>query len=157
MDIFEQWDKEYSGIVEEVAEYEANPDNKKGGDYEEVPHGKYVVAIEQMEVKKTKTSNKPMLSIWFKILEGDFENNIIFYNQVIVEDFQISIAKDMLKELVAKCDKAPEIKFEGYAKFNKLVMDVFELLADDYEYLLEYKAGKKGFSKYYIKEVYELE
>jgi hypothetical protein len=157
MSIFEQWDEEYSGIVAEVAEYEANPDNNKGGDYEEVPHGKYVVAVETMEIKETKTSKKPMLSIWFRILEGDFENSVIFYNQVLEKDFQISIAKKLLKALVEKCDKAPEIDFKGYAKFNTLVMDIHELIADDFEYLLEYKAGKKGFSNYTIKEVYELE
>jgi hypothetical protein len=156
MSIFEQWDEEFSGIVEDVASYEANPDNNKGGEYEEVPHGTYEVAVETMEIKATKKTNKPMLSMWFRIVEGDFKNSVIFYNQVLEKDFQISMAKKMLKKLVEKCDKAPEIKFDGYAKFNELVMDVHELIADDYEYLLEYKAGKNGFSNYNIKEVYEL-
>mgnify|MGYP003492067539 CR=1 FL=1 len=156
MDIFEQWDNEFDGIFAEVAEYEANPDNKKGGDYEEVPHGVYEVAIDNMEVKPTKTTNKPMVVIWFKILEGDFKNSNIFYNQVIEKEFQIRMAKDMLKKLVAKSGKAPEINPKSYKEFKELVLDIYELIADDYEYLLEYKAGKNGFSNYNIKEVYEL-
>ena len=156
MSIFEQWDNEFSGIVEEVASYEANTDSNSGGDYEEVPHGNYEVSVETMEIKATKKTNKPMLSIWFRIVEGKFENSVIFYNQVLEKDFQISMAKKMLKSMVAKCDKAPDIVFEGYGAFNTLVMDVHELIADDYEFLLEYKAGKNGFSNYAIKEVYEL-
>jgi hypothetical protein len=153
MSIFEQWDDQFAGIVEEVAEYEASSDNKDV-EYEEVPHGTYVVAAETMEIKATKSSGKPMLSIWFRILEGDFENNVIFYNQVLEKDFQISMAKKLLKKLVSKCENAPEIKFEGYAKFNTLVMDIHEMIADDFDFLLEYKAGKNGFSNYNIKEVF---
>ena len=155
MSIFEQWDEQFDSIFEEVAEYEASSDNKDV-DYAEVPHGTYEVAVETMEIKATKSSGKPMLTIWFRILEGEFENNIIFYNQVIEKDFQISMAKKMLKKLVSESDKAPEINPKSFREFGSLVMDIQELIADDFEYLLEYKAGKNGFSNYNIKKVFPL-
>ena len=157
MDIFEQWDKntDIEGLMQDVESYEQN--GGSGGDYEEVPHGNYEVAVEQMEVKASKSSGKPMLSIWFRIVSGNFERSVIFYNQVIEHDWQISNVKKLMKTMVSECKNAPEIKFEGYAKFNKLVLDIFEMVADNYEYELEYKAGKKGFSNYKIKEVFPLE
>ena len=51
-DMFSRWDKEIDteGLQKDVAEAAAN-----GGNYKEVPHGNYEVAVQQMELKASKT------------------------------------------------------------------------------------------------------
>jgi len=87
-DMFSRWDKEIDteGLQKDVAEAAANGG---GGNYKEVPHGNYEVAVQQMELKASKKGD-PMVSIWFKIVsDGEYKGSMIFYNQVITQGFQI--------------------------------------------------------------------
>ncbi|MDY4823226.1 MAG: DUF669 domain-containing protein, partial [Candidatus Onthovivens sp.] len=43
--------------------------DENGGNFEAVPHGTYEVEVNKMELKKSKKGD-PMLSIWFKIING---------------------------------------------------------------------------------------
>lgn len=153
--IFDKWDKELHSedlvnSVKEAAE--------KGGtgEYKEVPHGDYEVAVQQMELKASKKGD-PMVSIWFKILEGEFKNSIIFYNQVITQGFQVHMVNEMLRMMVSELEDAPAVEFKSYKQYGNLIMDIFEAINDNYEFVLSYKKGKKDFSTYEIKEVFVLE
>jgi hypothetical protein len=104
-----------------------------------------------MELKES-SKGQPMLSIWFKIIAGDYKGQMIFMNQVINQGFQISIAKRFLLSLDAVDES--EVTFEDYGQFNQLVLDVFEG-AGELEYLLEYGQNKNGFNTFKIMEVYD--
>lgn len=154
--IFDQWDNAFDteGLQNDIKEA---AENGGTGQYEEVPHGNYEVKVEQMELKATKKGD-PMVSIWFRILEGDFKNSIIFYNQVITQGFQIHIVNELLRKMVVEMQNAPEIEFKTYKQYGSLLMDIFEGISDNFEYNLGYGKGKKeGFHTYTIKEVYVLE
>lgn len=58
-------------------------DEAKETDFEDVPDGTYVVAIEKMEIKLTKAQDKLMFAAQFKIKEGEYANRMIFFNRVI--------------------------------------------------------------------------
>ena len=152
--IFEQWDKniDTEGLQKDVADAAQN----SGGNFEEVPHGTYEVAIKQMELKASKKGD-PMVSIWFKILEGEFKGSVIFYNQVITQGFQVHFVNEMLRMMVSELEDAPAIEFKSYKQYGNLIMDIFESIGDNFEYALSYKKGKKEFSTYEIKEVFVLE
>lgn len=152
--IFDKWDKEIdtAGIANDVKEAAANGT----GDFKEVPHGDYEVAVHQMELKASSKGN-PMVSIWFKILEGEFKGSMIFYNQVITQGFQVHNVNEMLRKMVSEMEDAPEIEFQSYKQYGNLIMDIFEAVSDNFEYALSYKKGKKDFSTYEIKEVFVLE
>lgn len=151
--IFEQWDSQIDteGLVKDVAEA-ANG----ASEYKEVPHGDYEVAIQQMELKASKKGD-PMVSIWFKIVDGEFKNSIIFFNQVITQGFQVHIVNELLRKMVSEMADAPVVEFKSYAQYSNLIMDINEAIEDNFEYALSYAEGKKGFSTYTIKEVYVLE
>lgn len=153
--VFEKWDKEIDteGLAADVVEAAKNGGT---GDYKEVPHGDYEVAVQQMELKASKKGD-PMVSIWFKILDGEFKNSIIFYNQVITQGFQVHIVNEMLRQMVSEMADAPVIEFKSYNQYGNLIMDVFEAISDNFEFALAYKKGKKDFSTYEIKEVFVLE
>lgn len=152
--IFDKWDKEIdtAGLANDVKEAAANGT----GEYKEVPHGDYEVAVQQMELKASKSGN-PMVSIWFKILDGDFKGSMIFYNQAITQGFQVHIVNEMLRMMVSEMDDAPEIEFKSYKQYGNLIMDIFEAINENFEYVLSYKKGKKDFSTYEIEEVFVLE
>ena len=121
------------------------------GDYKEVPTGTYEVKIEKMELKESKKGD-PMLSVWFKILNGEFENSMIFMNQVITQGFQIHISNTFLRSL----DTGLEIHFDDFEQYANLIMDVHEKVDEQrLEFALDYGKTNKGFSTFEITEVFE--
>lgn len=155
--MFDKWDKEIDteGLAKDVAEAAENG----GGDYKEVPHGDYEVAVNQMELKASSKGD-PMVSIWFKIVEdGEFKGSMIFLNQVITQGFQVHIVNEILRMLVSEMEDAPVIEFNSYKQYGNLIMDIFEAINENFEYNLSYKANKKNknFNTYEIKEVFVLE
>ena len=152
--IFDKWDKEIDteGLANDVKEAATN----NTGEFKEVPHGDYEVGVQQMELKASKKGD-PMVSIWFKILDGEFKGSLIFFNQVITQGFQVHIVNEMLRQMVSEMADAPEIEFKSYKQYGNLIMDIFEAINENFEYVLAYKKGKNDFSTYEIKEVFVLE
>lgn len=151
MSIFDKWDKKVDSkaLSEDVQEVEKNGGV---GEYEEVPTGKYEVNIEKMEIKETKNGD-PMFSCWMRILAGEFENKLLFYNQVITKGFQIALVNKFLRSLETGIDID---SFIGYREYNNLIMDIHEAIDDaGLEYMIEYSKNKKGYPIYTIKEVFE--
>ena len=132
-------------------------ENSGGGNYKEVPHGKYEVSIEKMELKATKQDKKPMVSIWMKIVgDCEFKGSLIFMNQVITQGFQIHIVNEFLRSLTKDC-AVPDIEFKSYAQYANLLMDIHELISDQFEYGLNYGQTKKGFDTFEITDIFALE
>lgn len=148
MNIFEKWNK---SVDMEGLKADINEADQGNRDFDEVPMGTYEVKINKMELKESSKGH-PMLSVWFKIIAGDYKGQMIFMNQVINQGFQISIAKRFLLSLDAVDES--EVTFEDYGQFNQLVLDVFEG-AGELEYLLEYGQNKNGFNTFKIMEVYD--
>lgn len=148
--LWDEFDKaiDTKGLAEDVK-------NSASGEYKTVPHGEYEVSIEKMELTATKETKKPMVSIWFKVLsEGEYKGSMIFYNQVIEQGFQVHIVNEFLRSL----DSGLDIEFKTYKQYGNLLMDVHEAISGKLEYALKYsEAKKKGFSKYEITEVFEVE
>ena len=164
--IFEKWDNviDTAGLTEDINEASKNGGT---GQYKEVPHGDYEVAIHQMELKASKKGD-PMVSIWFKIVsDGEFNGSMIFFNQVITQGFQIHIVNEMLRMIVSEMADASaylqridQVKESfSYKAYGNLIMDIFEKVAESFEYGLSYTANSKNksFSNYEIKEVFVLE
>ena len=156
--MFSKWDKEIDidGLNEDVKAAA----NGSGGNYKEVPHGNYEVAVQQMELKESK-KGKPMVSIWFKIVsDGEYKGSMIFYNQVIDNGTGLHINNEMLRKMVSEMGTdAPVIELKSFEQYSELLMDIFEAVADNFEYGLKYTANKKNkdFSDFEITDVFVLE
>lgn len=145
--IFSKWNEQIDGkkMVEEIKEVEKNG----GGEYKEVPKGEYVVKIEKMELKEAK-SGAPMVSVQFRILDGDFRKSCLFMNQVVTQAFQLHIANTFLRSLETNVS----VDFDGnYEHYNNTILDVFEA-CDKLEFLIDY-GEKKGYATFKVKEVYD--
>lgn len=147
-DIFDEFDEMYDveGLAEEVKEAAENG----SGNYVEVPHGKYEVSVDKMELTKSK-KGEPMVTIWFKVLAGDHKGNLIFFNQVVKQGFHFHKVNELLRGM----DTGLDIKFESYKQYGTMLMDVFEAVNGHLEFALDYAEGKKGFSTYTITDVFD--
>lgn len=150
MSVFDKWNKaiDVEGLAKDTKEVEANGGT---GEYAEIPVGTYEIKIEKMELKESSKSD-PMFSAWFRILHGEYENQLLFMNAVITQGFQIGNVNRFLRSL----DAVDEVEFKDYAQYNDLIMDIMEAIDEaGLEYLIEFKKNKKDFPVYTIKEVYE--
>lgn len=152
--IYDKWDKEIDveGLAKDVKEVEANGTTE----YKEVPYGDYEVAVDKMELKSSKKGD-PMVSIWFKIVSGEFKGSMIFMNQVVTQGFQIHIVDDILRKLTSEMSNAPVIEFVAYKQYANLIMDIFEDINENYEFALSYEKNNKGYNTFDITEVFVLE
>ena len=147
--IWEKFDKaiDVEGLQKDVQEAAEN-----GANFREVPHGEYEVKIEKLELVESKAGD-PMVTVWFKVLAGDYKGSMIFMNQVITKGFQIHLMNEFLRSL----DSGYDIEFKSYSQYGQLLMDIHEAIDGRLEYGLKYGEGKKGFSTYEITDVYEVE
>ena len=144
---FKKWNKEYGG--KELASSVKDISERGGGDYEEVPLGKYEVKLNKLELRSSKAGD-PMVTAWMIIVEGKYKGQYIFMNQVVTRDFQIHIANEFMRSLEPKV----EVKYDGdYSNYAQLIDDVFEECAE-LEFLLDYSQNKKGYSTFSIEELY---
>jgi len=147
--IWDKFDKQYN--TEELAK-EVKEQKENGGNFTPVPFGSYEVAVTKMELTESK-AHDPMVTIWFKVLNGEHKGSLIFYNQVITQAFQIHLVNELLRAM----DTDLDIEFVTYKQYAQLLMDVHEAIDGKLEFGLEYGEGKKGFGTYEITDVFEIE
>ena len=149
MKIWEKFDKEIdtNGLQVDIKEA---AENKRS--FREVPHGVYEIEIEKMELIASKAGD-PMVTVWFKVLEGEYKGSLIFMNQVVNQGFQIHIVNEFLRSL----GSGIEIEFKNYSQYGQLLMDVHEAIDEKFEYGLDYDENNKGFNTFKITQIYKLE
>ena len=153
MSVFDEFDKQFdlAGITEDM---------KAAGDrtpsYENVPYGEYVVKVESCELKMTKKTNKPMISTWFRVVEGPQKGHIIFSNRVLIpkDPSKTGAVLAMAKEFLESLDTGVDCSFESFAQYEQVCLDVAEA-AEGLEYHINYYENNKGFEVIEVKEVFE--
>ena len=151
MSIFDKWNKavDVAGLAKDTKEVEANGGT---GDYAEVPVGTYEIKIEKMELKESSKGD-PMFSAWFRIQSGQYQNQLLFMNAVIVQGFQIGNVNRFLRSLEVLEDD--EVEFKDYSQYNDLIMDIKEAIDEQgLSYAVDYRKNRKDFPIYTIKEVF---
>lgn len=158
MSIFEKFASKISAEELAASQKEITENAKGGGNYKEVPVGKYEVKVEKMEAKMSK-GNNPMVSIWFRILKGEFKDSMIFYNGTFHEDWMRHRVVEFLSAILDDDTHNAEInlilKDCDINVVNDFVMDIHEQIDGTFEYLLDYGIHK-GYNTYIIEEVYEV-
>lgn len=140
-------------LKEDIKEVEENG----GGDFPEIPTGKYEVEIKNMELGQSKKGD-PMLKVQFGILAGEFKGNLIFYNGVMQPandkafGFQVHKNNELLRALWdANHD---EVDFNGFKDYADLILDIAEeVIEDKWNYVLEKGTTNKGYDTYEVLEI----
>lgn len=155
--MFDKWDAEIDneGLLKDIEEAAKN-----SGNYKEVPHGIYEVKVEKMELIVNKKDD-PMVSIWFKIVSGEYKNSRIFYNQVVKTGFGININNELLRSMDLDTVHAIEDNgkklYMNLRQYANLLMDCAEEIEQaKLTFQLEYSAAKNPkFNSYKISDVFE--
>lgn len=159
MSIFDKFSNQINADDLKASQKEIQDNSNGGGNYEEVPVGKYEVKVDKLECKMSKSGN-PMVSIWFKILKGKYEKSLIFYNGVFREDWMRHRVAKILSDILDDGDRTAEInlilKSNNVQVVNDLCLDIHEAVDGRLEYLLDY-GQSKGYNTYTIKEVFDAE
>lgn len=100
-----------------------------------VPHGIYDVEIAKMGLFSS-AYGEPMVTIWFKILTGEHEGSMIFYNQVITQAFQVHAVNELLRSLKTN----HRIVFKDYMQYGELLTSVW-LATPSKQFSLNYRAA----------------
>lgn len=146
--MFAKWNKniDTEGLKEDIKKAQENK-----GEYDKVPFGKYEVSVDKIELKPTKATKEPMVSVWFTILTGKYKKQKLFMNQKITQGFQIHIVNEFLKSLGTDLN----VEFEDYSQYADLLMDIHEAIEEDkLTYAVKYE-DNKGYDKFTIAEVFE--
>lgn len=120
-------------------------------DFKEVPEGQYEVKITKMEPTTSKKGS-PMLSIWFKVLSGEYEGSLIFYNQVLSQGFGIHNANEFMRSF----DSGIDVEWKSMSQYADLILDIAEAVDGKLEFALDYSKNNKGYHVYKITDVYEV-
>lgn len=153
MSNFDKFDRmvDTAGLMEDIKK-------AAGGskiDYKEVPFGTYEVKIERLTLIEAKKSGLPMVSIWFKVVDGAYKNSLIFYNCTVMGTRNDSLMIHQNNELLRRLHSGRDIEFESYTQYAQLLNDVYNAIDGKYEYALKYGENAQGFKTYEIKDVYE--
>lgn len=143
---WKEFDKkvDLEGLKNDIKETEEN-----GGNYEDVPYGTYEVSVENCELTESK-KGKPMVSIWFKIIDGKYKNSIIFMNRVVEKSVQFHIMNEFFRSM----ETDVEIGFTSYSQYAEMISDIYEAVGN-LEFALEYGENKKGYPTFKITDIFE--
>lgn len=149
--IWEEFDKsiDTEGLANDVKEAAENSGRR------EVPHDTYEIAVQKLELIKSKKGD-PMVTCWMKIVEGEYKGSLIFMNQVVTQGFQIHIANEFLRSLVAAMAEPVDVEFKTYSQYGNMIMDVAEAIDNNFEYKVRYY-DNRGYNAFEIQEIYPLE
>lgn len=117
--------------------------------YKKVPYGTYEVEVAKMELTESKAGD-PMVSIWFKIVRGEYSGQFLFFNQVVTKGFQIGIVNELLNNMRTN----QNIEFVSFTQYSKLLENVFEEINGRIEFALDYNE-RKGYDLFRITEVFQ--
>lgn len=142
--IWEQFDKaiDVDALKKEIESADT------GSAYKEVPVGEYEVNVQKMELRASKKGD-PMVTIWFKIISGEYQGSMIFMNQVLTMPFHYKIVEKVLSALAP----GVETSFKSFKQYGNMIEDIFELIHEQYEFALKY-GENKGFPTFEILDVF---
>jgi hypothetical protein len=138
-------------------------ENTSEVNYDPVPRGDYIVSIDKMDVRETKSGDKLMFTMQCRIVQdlqdGHQENRVIFFNRVILgnkktEKWGDSQAIRSVNTILRKFESGIEPEFhQDYTDYGNLVEEIFDEVAGAIE--LEVKYDPKEFNSISIVEVYD--
>ena len=151
--IWEQFDNstDLAGFEEDVKAAESNT-----GDFEDLPYGKYEVALDNIELKPTKAKGAPMIVSVFKVLEGPHKGRLIWVNQVVDNGVKMSIGLRFINKMEPE-EKVSFTEEGGMAQLSEDLPAAVPYIQKNHEFVLNFFKNKNGYDTYDIDDVFDLE
>lgn len=136
---FTQFDENLTEVLNEVS-------NASSGEKKEVPYGDYEVKLTKLELTVSK-SQKPMVAMWFKVLNGAYAGCLIFNYVLVDKGFNIHRVNEMLRTL------GYPVEFKSYSDYAAALKDGY-LALKDIEFAISYNQNEKGYTDIKILQVF---
>lgn len=127
-----------------------------------VPFGDYEVSVKKMVIEpcgfEGDYQGKPQLSVWFKIVAGEFKNQMIFMTKRLLSTdasksgFIIKNTNDFLNTLESGI---PASFGESFTDYAACIEEIFNAIDGRAIYHLAYTENEKGFKEYHIIKRFE--
>lgn len=142
------WDK-YGNIDAKSLNEQAS---NLSDDFEEIPVGKYEVALDSLVLKESKAGD-PMIAARFTVVNGTFQNRKVFLNQLVLKGdqndaFRVHTCNVLLRSLESSL--TDQVRFDGLQAYDQLINAIAGECTDA-EYLLEI-TERKGYRNYKVLE-----
>lgn len=142
------WDK-YGNIDAKSLNEQAS---NLSDDFEEIPVGKYEVALDSLVLKESKAGD-PMIAARFTVVNGTFQNRKVFLNQLVLKGdqndaFRVHTCNVLLRSLESSL--TDQVRFDGLQAYDQLINAIAGECTDA-EYLLEI-SERKGYRNYKVLE-----
>jgi len=111
----------------------ASADAKPKGQFEDLPDGKYQVRVDEVELKETRETGKPMLSWKLVVINGEFEGRVLFRNNVITKK-SIPFLKSDLELLGVTLERFSDLPSHLESLLDKQIA-ISKVTKDKYENL----------------------
>ena len=128
----------------------------QSSDFEDLPYGKYEVALENIELKQTKEHKKPMITSVFKVIDGNHKGRLIWNNQVVNSGLTMNIGLKFINDMKPD-EKVSFSKSTGYTQLDKDLKNAAINIKNSKEFVLEFFKNDRGYDQYTIETVFELE
>lgn len=146
---YKKFNEMYKGLAEEVKNLEEN----NGSSYESVPvDDSYEVKVVKLEFTESKKGD-PMVTLWFKIIAGEYKGSNIFVNQVIAKPYSLHQMNELLRSL----ESGVEVVFEDFEQYSEMLADIYEKVDGKMEYVIDYDKDSKGYTHVTVVDVYDVE
>lgn len=152
---FNEWDNEIdtNAVAREVMKAQANT-----GQWEKVPYGSYIVAVDDIRLAKSKKDKKQMV-VQFVIVEHDtLQGKLItaFFGLEHPEERKVGFMIHNAHEFLRSLKTSVVIQgFQGFGKLNEYINAIkADIKANGWEYQLRF-AQDKGYDTYTIEEKFE--
>lgn len=121
-----------------------------------VPFGEYEVSVVKLEVgentyEDSPTKGCPQINVWFKVLNGEFKGQRIFWSTNIAPGDQYAGLKlNKVNEVIESLESGIPVVFENFEQYNDLLAQILKEIDGRAEYHLAYLDNNKGYATYSI-------
>ncbi len=120
----------------DTPEFKKELKEAKENKFEEIPEDEYTVKLVKLEIGVSK-NKKPNVKGQFKIVEGEFKNKLVFYNQSISSGMGVHMCNEFLRSL--NVFDEDEIEFTTIEDYNDLLLDIVEETeSNNLEFVIDY-------------------
>lgn len=99
----------------------------------DAPHGTYEVTIDRLYLRKSSNGNS-MVTANFKILEGEYVDQMIFMNQVITNQFGLQ----KVNRLLYNMDVVETVMYQSDDQYEVLLSEIASTAKDTKSFTLSY-------------------
>lgn len=122
-----------------------NPATDNVDDFEKIPDGEYNCLLEEVSARKSEKTGTNWISLKFTILDGDYENRLLFVNYFFTEKTMERSIKAITK---LAYEFGYEIPLDSFSSLEALAETLNSMAGN--QAIVSQKTSKSGYANYRV-------